>query len=317
MGKVRILVTALFVTLGLALPVAAASASNTAPAFAHHLASAPPLGSGPFYIIPTVSNSGDPLTNHGVGNQASLTTSGTKWCPVAATQGYKLHQCSDMSHVLEKDGNGLYTQNLMAGNDQQEFFAANGNGRWTFQSVHTANTYIGVFNPDTGPAWVESQMTGFDTGWQLSATATTTAVHHGVIKLHTHSRRAGSCSLYVDWSATYGSQNTGTESQVWVKSYIDECSGGGTLRYRAEMVCDTDGGSRFYYYASAWRDGVGQGSTINQGNNCWEAVGSVNGAPVIAAMQENMNNPTRVDCRNPLNFTNGRHVTGSNCGVTT
>jgi hypothetical protein len=88
-----------------------------------------------------------------------------------------------MSHVLEKDGNGLYTQDLMAGNDQQEFFAANGNGRWTFQSVHTANTYIGVFNPDTGPAWVETQMTGFDTGWQVSATATTTAASATAAKL--------------------------------------------------------------------------------------------------------------------------------------
>lgn len=128
--------------------------------------------------------------------------------------------------------------------------------------------------------------------------------------------KAGSCSIYVDWSARYGSQNTGVLSEVWVKPYTDVCGGGGTLKFRAEMVCTKDSGTLVYYYGP-WNNGAGNTSYIDQGNNCWEAVGTANGVPTIAAFQENMVNPTRVVCRNPISWINGRNVHGTNCGTVT
>lgn len=150
----------------------------------------------------------------------------------------------------------------------------------------------------------------------VTVTAHTAHSAHGTLSIRTYSKRAGTCAIWADWSATYGSQNSGVQSKVWVKAYIDSCSGGGTLQYQSEMVCDTDGGQRFYYYGP-WSGGISQGSTVTQGNNCWEAVGTANGAPVVAALRENRNSPTRIDCDSSLTFYNGRTVSGSGCGTHT
>lgn len=154
-------------------------------------------------------------------------------------------------------------------------------------------------------------MLGLSMGPALASSASvpTDTTHRMII-------RAGSCSIYVDWSARYGSQNANIKSEVWVKPYIDECSGGGSLKFRAEMVCVQDSGSLKYYYGP-WNNGAGNTSYIDEGNNCWSGVGTANGAPTIAAFQENENNPTRVTCRNPLSFINSQTVRGTNCGTTT
>ena len=140
---------------------------------------------------------------------------------------------------------------------------------------------------------------------------------HGTMEVHTYSKRAGSCSLYVDWTGVYGSANTGVKSQFWVKAYIDECSGGGTLKYQSELICDATQPGHVYYDYGPWRSDTSQGSNVTQGNGCWEAAnGPDNGYPDSGSVRENMNNPTRIQCWNG-NTLNGRTVHGSNCGTTT
>jgi hypothetical protein len=142
-------------------------------------------------------------------------------------------------------------------------------------------------------------------------------VKHGVIKMHTHSKRAGSCSLYVDWTAVYGSANTGVKSSFWVKAYIDECSQGGTLKYQSKMVCTATQPGNVTYDYGPWENGTSQGSNASQGNGCWEAAnGPDNGKPTLGGFKYNQLNPLPHTCFNG-DFTSGRTVHGSNCGVTT
>jgi hypothetical protein len=155
-------------------------------------------------------------------------------------------------------------------------------------------------------------------GPTISQQVDSSTVHyaHGTIKVKVNAKKAGSCSIYVDWSARYGSQNTGVLSQVWVKPYQDSCGGGGTLKFRAEMICQSDSGDLHYYYGP-WNNGAGNTSYVDQAWYCWRDVNTHNGAPAVAAFQENMNNPTRITCNGNLNFQNGDNVHGSNCGTTT
>jgi hypothetical protein len=150
----------------------------------------------------------------------------------------------------------------------------------------------------------------------VTVTGHTAHSAHGTIVVHTQSKRAGSCSMFADWTAHYGSQQTNDKSNVWVKAYIDECSGGGTLKYQSEMICTTDSGGQNFNYGP-WENTTTQGSNIARGNGCWEGVGTANGVPTTAALRENMLNPTRINCRSPLSWINGRTVKGSNCGTTT
>lgn len=140
---------------------------------------------------------------------------------------------------------------------------------------------------------------------------------HGTMEIHAQSKRAGSCSLYVDWTGVYGSANTGVKSSFWVKAYIDECSGGGTLQYQSELICDATQPGNVYYDYGPWVSGTTQGSNVAQGNGCWEAAnGPDNGRPQSGDLRENKVSPTRFQCWNGDTFS-GRTVHGSNCGTTT